>query len=65
MTQNVIYSYDLLKKFSITIDSNFNFGKHINELSKKGNLKLHALTICAKFMITEKRRLTLKTFTIS
>ena len=51
--------------FSITIDSNFTFEKHINELSKKGNLKLDALTICAKFLITEKRRLTFKAYTIS
>ena len=39
------------KFFDITIDSNFTFEKHINELCKKGNLKLHALTRCAKFMI--------------
>ena len=31
--------------------------KHINELCKKGNLKLQALTRCAKFMSTEKRQL--------
>ena len=48
----------------ITIDSNFTFGKHINELCKKGNLKLHALTRCAKFMSTEKRRIIFKAFII-
>ena len=32
------------KFIGITIDSNFTFEKHINELCKKGNLKLHALT---------------------
>ena len=42
------------KFLGITIDSNFTFEKHINELCKKGNLKLHALTRCAKFMSTEK-----------
>ena len=38
--------------------------KNINELCKKGNLKLHALTRCAKFMSTEKRRLIFKAFII-
>ena len=53
------------KFLGITIDSNFTFEKHINELCKKGNLKLHALTRCAKFMSTEKRRLIFKAFIIS
>ena len=40
---------------SITIDSNCTFEKHMNDLCKKGNLRLqHALTKCAKFMSTEK-----------
>ena len=39
--------------------------KNINELCKKGNLKLHALTRCVKFMSTEKRRLIYKAFIIS
>ena len=39
--------------------------KNINELCKKGNLKLHAVTRCAKFMSTEKRRLIFKAFIIS
>ena len=41
------------------------FEKHINELCKKRNLKLYALTRCAKFMSTEKRHLILKVFIIS
>ena len=52
------------KSLRITIDSNFTFKKHINELCKKENLKLHALTRCAKFMSTEKRRLIFKAFII-
>ena len=36
------------KFLGITIDSNFTFEKHINELCEKGNLKLHALARCAK-----------------
>ena len=39
------------KALDIIIDSNFTFQK---QLCKKGNLKLHALTRCAKFMGTEK-----------
>ena len=50
------------KFLRITIDSNFTFEKHMNELCKKGSLKLHALTRCAKFMSTEKR---FKAFIIS
>ena len=42
------------KFLGITIDSNFTFEKHLNELCKKGSLKLHALTRCAKFMSAEK-----------
>ena len=52
------------KLLDITIDSNFTFEKEINELCKKGNLKWHALTRCAKFMSTEKRRLIFKAFII-
>ena len=43
------------KFLGITIDSNFTFDKHINELCKKGNLKLHAPTRCAIFTSTEKK----------
>ena len=53
------------KFLGITNDSTFTFEKHINELCKKGSLKLHALTRCAKFMSTEKRRLIFKAFIIS
>ena len=43
------------KKFiDFKINRNFTFQNHINELCKKGNLILHALTRCAKFMNTEK-----------
>ena len=53
------------KSLGITIDSNFTFEKHINELCKKGSLKLHSLTRCAKFMSAEKRRLIFKASIIS
>ena len=54
-----------IPQIGITINSKFTFEKHINELSKKENLKLHALTGCAKFMSTKKRRLIFKSFIIS
>ena len=44
------------------VNSNLTFDKHINELCKKGNQKLHALTQCAKLMSTEKRRTLFKAF---
>ena len=53
MPQNFIYSCRLLMQNTpilkvllpgITIHSNFTFEKHIDELCKKENLKLHALT---------------------
>ena len=53
------------KFLGITIDSSLTFAKHINELCKKVNLKLHALMRCAKFMSTEKNRLIFKAFIIS
>ena len=43
------------KFLGIRIDSNFTFEKHINELCKKGNLKLHALTRCATHEYRKKR----------
>ena len=61
---SVIEGSSSKKILGITIDNNFTFEKHINEICKKGNLKLHALTRCAKFMSTEKRRLIFKAFII-
>ena len=42
----------------------FTFEKHINELCRKGSLKLHTLTRCAKFMSTEERCLIFKALII-
>ena len=52
------------KFLGITIDRNFAFEKHINELCKKKNLKLHALTRCAKIMRSEKTCLIFKSLII-
>ena len=69
---SVIEGTSCEKFLGITTDNNFIFKEHINivyrntcisidydinELCKKGNLKLHALTKYDKFMNTEKRRL--------
>ena len=53
------------KFIGVTVDSNFTFDKHINELCKKGNQKLHALARCAKYMSSEKRRTLFKAFVVS
>ena len=53
------------KFLAVTVDGNFTFEKHINELCKKGNQKLHALTPCAKYTSTEKRRTLFKAFVVS
>ena len=53
------------KFLGVTVDSNFTFEKHINELCKKGNQKLNALARCAKYMSTEKRRTLFKAFVVS
>ena len=53
------------KFLGVTVDSNFTFEKHINELCKKGNQKLHALARCTKYMSTEIRRTLFKAFVVS
>ena len=55
ITSSIIEGNSSEKFLGITIDSNFNFEKRINEFCKKGNLKGHAPTICAKLMSTEKK----------
>ena len=53
------------KFLGVTVGSNFTFEKHINELCKKGNQKLHALARCAEYMSSEKRRSLFKAFVVS
>ena len=45
----------------VVIDSEVNFVKHIENLCRKTNQKLHALARVANFMNLEKRRLVMKT----
>ena len=53
------------KFLGVTVDSNFTFEKHINELCKEGNQKLHVLVRCAKHMSTDKRSTLKKAFVVS
>ena len=53
--RSVIEGISSEKFIGITIDSNFTFEEHINELCKKWNLELHALTKCANFMSPKKK----------
>ena len=46
----------------VTVDSKSKFDKHINELRKKCNQKLHAFD---KYMSTDKRRILFKVFVVS
>ena len=49
----------------MTVGSNFTFEKHINELCKKGNKKLHALARCGKYISTDSRRTFFEAFAVS
>ena len=49
----------------VVIDSKVTFAKHIENLCRKTNQKLHALARVANFMTSEKRRLVMKTFVFS
>ena len=49
----------------VVIDSEVTFVKHIENLCRKTNQKLHALARVASFMTLEKRRLVMKTFVFS
>ena len=54
--KNSTAEWSFSEKFLIvTVDSNFTFKKHNNELCKKDYEKLHALARCTKY-ITDKRR---------
>ena len=53
------------KFLEVIVDSSFTFEKHINELYKKDNQKLHALVRCAKYISTTKRCTFFKAFVIS
>ena len=49
----------------ITINSNFTFENHINNICKKASQKLNALVRVAPYMNTQKRRIIMKSFVTS
>ena len=49
----------------VVIDSEVTYAKHIENLCRKTNQKLHSLARVASFMTSEKRRLVMKTFVFS
>ena len=49
----------------VVIDSEATFSKHIENLCRKTNKKVHALVRVANFMTLEKHRLVMKTFVFS
>ena len=60
-----IASSDSEELLGVVIDSEATFAKHIENLCRKTNQKLHALARVANFMTLEKRRLVMKTFVFS
>ena len=48
-----------------SVDSNLKFEKHINELCKIGNQKLHTLALCDKYMSNNKSSSLFKNFVVS
>ena len=55
-------SEDSVKLLGVNIDKDLNFNKHVTNLIKKGNQKLHALMRISKFLSRDKLRLIMKTF---
>ena len=58
-------SSDSEELLGITIDSNLSFEKHLTNLCRKSNQKLHALSRIAKYMDLDKRRIIMRAFIIS
>ena len=64
MQINVTYFW-VHSVIGVVIDSKVTFAKYTENLCRKTNQKLHALTRVANFMTLEKRRLLMKTFVFS
>ena len=47
---SIIKSSNLQKLLGVTIDSNFKFEKHINNLCRKSSQKLHALSRISHYL---------------
>ena len=53
------------KLLGVTIDSNFTFQEHINNLYQKSSQKLHALSRISQYLSPNKKRILFKTFVTS
>ena len=53
------------KLLGVTIDSNFTFKEHINNLYQKSSQKLHALSRRSQYLSPNKKRILFKTFVTS
>ena len=57
-----IESEDSVKLLGVTIDSKLRFKKHVTDLIKKGNQKLHALARISQYLCKDKLKLIMRTF---
>ena len=62
INNEIIEGEESVKLLGINIDNKLTFNKHVTNLCKKGNQKLHALARISKFLCEEKLRLIMKTF---
>ena len=62
---SIIKSRNWQKLLGVTIDSNFTFEEHINNLCRKSSQKIHALPRISHYLSPNKKRILLKTFVTS
>ena len=62
---SIIKSSNSQKRSGVTIDSNFTFEEHINNLRQKSSQKLHAFSRISQYLSPNKKRILFKTFVIS
>ena len=53
------------KLLGVTIDSNFTFEEHLNNLCQKSSQKLHTLSWISQYLSPNKKRILFKTFVTS
>ena len=62
---SVIKSSNSQKLLGVTIDNNFTFEEHINNLCRKSSQKLHALPRTSHYLSVNKKRILFKNFVTS
>ena len=62
---SIIKSSNSQKLLGVTIDSNFTFEEHINNLCRKASQKLHALSRISHYLSPNKKSILFKTFVTS